>query len=98
MKKSLIFLTFLTILFFAFQDAKDLYAKLNSVATSRTPSQIEIRPIINRQKGESDNVQFDKNKNFQHDKMRNDINHNFQENINKMNERLNQRDSKYPKP
>ena len=101
MKNILIFITFIIILFFAFLDAKDLFAELNSVATSRTPSQIEIRPIINRQQGESDNVQFNKTQNNQHEKMRNnsnDRNHNFQNNIDKMNERLNNRDSRYPKP
>lgn len=98
MKKIFIFLSIITILFFAFLDARDSLAELNSVATSRTPSQIEIRPIINRQRGESDNVQYDKYQNSQHEKMRNNVNHDFQGNINKMNERLNNRDSKYPKP
>lgn len=101
MKKIFIFISLIVILFLAFLDAKDLYAELNSVATSRTPSQIEIRPIINRQRGESDNVNFDKNQNTMHDKMRvkqNNSNHNFQNSIDKMNERLNIRDNRYPKP
>ena len=101
MKKIFIFISVGIILFFAFLDAKDLYAELNSVATSRTPSQIEVRPLINRQSGQSDNVQFNNNQNNQHDKMRNNsnnTNHNFQNSIDKMNQRLEKRDSRYPKP
>ena len=101
MKKLLILVSIGMIFVFAFLDARDLYSELNSVATSRTPSQIEMRPLINRQTGQSDNVQFNNNQNTQHDKMRtnsNYSNHNFQESIDKMNDRLNKRDSRYPKP
>ena len=89
MKKIFIFLSIFTILFFAYLDAKKLLSELEgSLATSRTPSQIEIRPLIKRETGKSDNVKFDSFQNQQHQNMRNDVKHDFQGNINKMSDKI----------
>ena len=100
MKKIFILLTILTISFFAFLDAKKLLAELKEVSYARTPSQIEMRPLINENKGTSSNVQFDRNQNSQHEQMRQDnkTRNSFQDSIDKMNNRPNNKDNRYPKP
>ncbi len=72
-------------------DAKNLISELNSVATSRTPSQIEIRPLIKRETGKSDNVKFDPNQNRHQENMRNNVKHDFQKSIEKMNNNFDRR-------
>jgi len=96
MKKTFILLTITTIAFFAFLDARNLFRELDSLSYSRTPSQIEIRPLINRESGRSDNVQFDSNQNQNHENMRNDANqkHKLQNSIDRMNIQKNNRNNK----
>lgn len=96
MKKFFIFTTIFLISFFAFLDAKKLYNELNNISYSRTPSQIEIRPLINRESGRSDNVNFDPHQNQHHENMRNDANqkHRFQNSIDRMNIQKNNRNNK----
>jgi len=96
MKKFLIFTTILLITLFAFLDAKKLYEELNNLSYSRTPSQIEIRPLINRDEIKSDNVRFDSTQNQHHENMRNDSNrnHRFQDSIERMNIQKNNRNNK----
>lgn len=85
MKKALIFLTIFIISFFAFLDAKKLIAELKNVSYARTPSQIEIRPLINPDRGATSDVQYDPNKNDMHREMRNDFQNNLQNDIDRMN-------------
>ena len=47
MKKSLIFLSVLVVAMIAFFDAKDRFAELDSVAAN-TPSQVEMKQMINK--------------------------------------------------
>ncbi len=47
MKKSLIFLSVLVVALIAFFDAKDRFAELDSVAAN-TPSQVEMKQMINK--------------------------------------------------
>ena len=85
MKKALIFLTIFIISFFAFLDAKKLITELKNVSYARTPSQIEIRPLINEDRGASSNVNYDPNQNYLHNQMRNETDHSLQNSIDKMN-------------
>lgn len=95
MKKIFIFITILIIAIFAFLDARNLYRELNNISYSRTPSQIEIRPLINREGGISDNVKFDSNQNQHHEDMRNEMkqNHRIQNSIDRMNIQRNNRNN-----
>ena len=85
MKNILIFFTLCTIAFFAILDAINLMKELDKIASSRTPAQIEMRPVIRKEGGKSDNVKFNSNQNNNNEFMRNNIQHNFQDSINKMN-------------
>ncbi len=85
MKKLLIFLTIVIISFFAFLDAKKLIAELKNVSYARTPAQIEIRPLINEERGATSNVQYDPNQNNIHQQMRDDVHNNLQNSIDRMN-------------
>ena len=91
MKKFLIFISILIISVFAFIDAKSLYKELNNLSYSRTPSQIEIRPLIRKDSGKFDNVKFDSNQNQQQEDFRRDANkqHDLQNSIDKMNNQQN---------
>lgn len=85
MKNTLIFMTVFTISFFAFLDAKKLIAELKDVSYARTPAQIEIRPLINQDRGASSDVNYDPNQNYLHNQMRNETDNNLQNSIDRMN-------------
>lgn len=59
MKKSLIFLCIFTIAFIAFWDAKDRIKELDSVAAN-TPSQVEMKQMINKPRAQFKNHVYDK--------------------------------------
>jgi len=86
MKKTLIFLTIFVITIIAFLDAKKLITELKDVSYARTPSQIEIRPLINEERGASSDVKYDyNNQNNIHQQMRDDTHNNLQNSIDRMN-------------
>ena len=89
MKNFFIFLSILTVFTVAYIDIKDRFAELDAMASSPTPSQIEMSRPLNRKDIESSNVQYDNNKNNIHDEMRNKVKHNLQNSIDEMNKRKN---------
>lgn len=89
MKNFFIFLSILTVFTVAFIDIKDRFAELDNVASSPTPSQIEMKRPLNRKDIESSNVQYKDNKNDIHENMRNKVKHNLQNSINEMNKKKN---------
>lgn len=90
MKKIFLLLAILTISFFAFLDVKKLISELKNVSYARTPSQIEIRPLINQERGASSDVKYDSNKNNASEHIQNNnTEYNLQNSIERMNENRN---------
>ena len=89
MKNFFIFLSILTVFTVAYIDIKDRFAELDAMASSPTPSQIEMSRPLNRKNIKSSNVQYNNNKTDIHEEMRNKVKHNLQNSIDEMNSRKN---------
>ena len=89
MKNFFIFLSILTIFTVAYIDIKDRFAELDAIASSPTPSQIEMSRPLNRKDIKSNNVQYNNSQNDIHEEMRNKVKHNLQNSIDEMNKQKN---------